>query len=278
LSPVEFTKVSGAGNDFIIIDDRDGRINPAEAGPLVEAVCRRRTSIGADGVILIVSDPALDFKWHFYNADGGEAEMCGNGARCAARFAYESGIAGRKMSFRTLAGVIDAEVLDDGVRIGMTEPAGFVGERTMQAVGREFEVWFIDTGVPHAVVFVEDVRSVPLHDWGRALRFHEMFAPAGANANFVMVEGSRIWMRTYERGVEGETLACGTGAVASALIAHTAHALPSPVDVVTRSGEVLSVGFASSGEPGSFRDVFLEGPAKMIARGEILPEAAPGVL
>ncbi|MDP8255772.1 MAG: diaminopimelate epimerase [Candidatus Alcyoniella australis] len=273
MKPIGFYKATGAGNDFILIDARSGYPDPDRSAELVRAVCRRKLSLGADGVIMVLDDPQYDFQWRFFNADGSEAEMCGNGARCAARFAHELGMAGTKMTFRTLAGPIQAELTTEGARIKVTDPGGFEPARRMDLAGRELDVWFIDSGVPHAVVFIDDLDSFPVEKLGGRLRFHRRFASAGANANFAQVDQGRLLLRTYERGVEAETLACGTGAVASALIAHLAHGLQSPVSVVTRSGETLIVDFVPAAEPGVFRDVYLAGPARMIARGEILPEA-----
>src|SRR4030042_2658964 len=214
----EFWKRSGSGNDFILIDNRDGRIADEAMGPLVKRVCRRRESVGADGVIFVTQSGAFDFAWRFFNADGGEAEMCGNGGRCVAPFAYLKGIAGPSLKFETLAGILSAQVDGKRVKLEMTKPFGLKLDETLLIDGKKQIFSSINTGVPHAVLFVEDVEGLDIVQIGRALRYHSHFSPSGTNANFIRLEtGSKLSIRTYERGVEEETLACGTGAVAAAL-------------------------------------------------------------
>jgi len=219
--PIPFTKMSGAGNDFILIDHRQP-IFPDQAAiqGFARAVCERKFSVGADGLILIEESPEADFRWQFFNADGSIAEMCGNGARCAARYAHAKGVAPARMRFETLAGAIEAEVLGENVKLRMTPPAGLrLGEK-IEVKGGEQTVHSLNTGVPHAVLFVEEISQAPVVEWGRFIRFHEHFQPAGTNVNFVgRLDGDGLVVRTYERGVEGETLACGTGAVAAGIIA-----------------------------------------------------------
>ena len=268
---IPFVKMSGAGNDFIVIDNRDGRVGD-EAPDLARRVCRRRLSVGADGLILVEDHPSADFAWRFYNADGSRPGMCGNGARCVARFARLSGIAGDEMTFATLAGTIRARVRGDRVEIDMTPPGPVAGGEPIELHGTTVAPVTVDTGVPHAVVFVEDVEAVDVVGLGRPLRHHPRFAPAGTNANFVAVQRpGRLALRTYERGVEDETLACGTGAVAAALVAARRHGWPSPVDIETRSGAVLTVHFTPDGD--GVRDVRLEGDARLVCRGEMGPDA-----
>ncbi|MGB6970693.1 MAG: diaminopimelate epimerase, partial [Desulfobulbales bacterium] len=221
--PIPFAKLSGTGNDFIIIDHREPFIPESDQSEFARLVCRRRFSVGADGLILIENSEKADFRWQFYNADGSRAEMCGNGARCAARFAYEKDIAPAAMRFETTAGEIEAFVLSAGgesVKIRLTAPEDLRLNIPVSLGSVEQTLHFINTGVPHTVLLVNDAGMVPVADWGRKVRFHEMFQPAGTNANFTQVlPGDTLMVRTYERGVEGETMACGTGAVASALIA-----------------------------------------------------------
>lgn len=271
--PIPVTKMSGAGNDFIIIDHRALFIPESYQPQFAQLVCRRRFSAGADGLILIENDDNEDFRWQFYNNDGSVAEMCGNGARCVARFAYRHSIAARSMRFSTLAGVIEAEVLgeQEHVRIGMTEPFGFRNSILISLDGSEREVFFINTGVPHAVVFV-DSDQAPVDQWGRILRFHEEFGPAGTNANFVKIlDNKELLVRTYERGVEAETMACGTGVVASAIVAALQGVTESPVDVTTTGGEQLTVQFSLSNE--TVADVYLQGPARIVYEGNLSAEA-----
>jgi diaminopimelate epimerase len=269
---IRFFKMSGAGNDFIVIDNRLGIINHDNCADFVSRVCRRGVSVGADGVILIENSDNADFKWHFFNADGSEAEMCGNGARCAARFAFLEGIAGEKLSFETLAGVINAEVLGHRVKLGMSMPHGLELDIRLPIEGKEYTVNFINTGVPHTVKFVQELENYDVHKMGKAIRFHPHFQPAGTNANFVVVrDRSHIDIRTYERGVEDETLACGTGSVAAALVAAAKGLVDSPVNLRTRSGGVLTVHFDKDGT--DFRNVYLEGEARVVYEGHLWEEA-----
>lgn len=272
--PLAFVKMSGAGNDFIIVDHRHRQLAPAEQPDFARRVCRRKFSVGADGLILIEDSKTADFQWQFYNADGSVAEMCGNGARCAARFAYERGIAGKSMRFQTIAGVIEAEVMDDGatVSLRMTDPVGCQLDRSIEVDGRQLQVSAIDTGVPHAVIFIDE-GDIPVKQWGREIRFHPQFQPAGTNVNFVrLLPDASLHVRTYERGVEDETLACGTGAVASAIIAGLCRNARSPVQVVTSGGERLTVVFDIRGDS-SIVDVCLQGPARFIYEGQLVAEA-----
>ncbi len=280
--PVPFAKMSGTGNDFIIIDHRDPFISPADQSEFARLVCRRRFSVGADGLILIEKSEAADFSWQFYNGDGSRAEMCGNGARCAARFAYERDIAPAAMRFETDAGVIEAFVLQSSaelVKIRLTAPEDLRLNIPLPIGRVEHTLHFINTGVPHTVVLVNDAGMVPVADWGREIRFHETFQPAGTNANFAQVlSGDTLMVRTYERGVEGETMACGTGAVASALVAALLeHATP-PVTVITSGGEELKIHFSLTGK-GKERQldhaagIFLEGPVHKIYEGEMGADA-----
>jgi diaminopimelate epimerase len=271
--PIPVTKMSGAGNDFIIIDHRLRFIPESYQPQFAQLVCRRRFAAGADGLILIEESPDEDFRWQFYNSDGSVAEMCGNGARCAARFAWRHGIAGRSMCFSTIAGVIEAEVIgeQEHVRIGMTDPFGYRDSILIALDGLEREVFFINTGVPHCVIFV-DSDQAPVEQWGRFLRFHEAFEPAGTNANFVKIlADNELLVRTYERGVEAETMACGTGVVASAIVAALQGIVESPVEVTTTGGEQLSVQFSLNDNTPA--GVFLQGPARIIYEGNLSAEA-----
>ena len=279
MNRIPFFKMTGAGNDFIVVDNRSGRIDADRCRDFVRLVCRRGLSVGADGVILIENDPEVDFRWRFFNADASEAEMCGNGARCAARFASLKGIAkGPRMSFRTLAGVIGAELLGNRVKVQMPPPHGLRAGIRVEAAGRAFELDFLNTGVPHAACLVpggRDLESAEVALWGRAIRFHREFEPAGTNVNFVHVrDRHRIAVRTYERGVEGETLACGTGAMACALMAAARELVDSPVEVTTRSGEFLATHFEvrSSGAGIEFGPVCLEGEARVAYEAELWDE------
>ncbi|BBO81744.1 diaminopimelate epimerase [Desulfosarcina ovata subsp. sediminis] len=272
MDPIPFFKMSGSGNDFIIIDNREFRVPEARLDELVVGACRRKMAVGADGVILIESSDRVDFKWRFFNADGSVAEMCGNGARCAARFAFLHGIAGRQMAFDTLAGTIEADVGPRLVKLRMTDPFDLKTGIELDLDETRVGVGIVNTGVPHAVMMVDDIETVDVIAIGRQIRRHAYFAPAGTNANFVAVDpAGRIFIRTYERGVEDETLACGTGNVAAALVLARERGLASPVTLTTRSGSDLIVHFSPRDD--DFGDVFLEGDARVIYRGELWEEA-----
>jgi diaminopimelate epimerase len=271
--PLPFVKMSGTGNDFILIDHRKSRLTREVMPEFARLICRRRFSVGADGLILIEDSDQADFKWLFFNGDGSEAEMCGNGARCAARFAYMQGIAPAHMRFETLAGIIEAKVSDINVSVLMTEPRDFRMDRQVDIDGQSLKLHSVDTGVPHAVLFVEDFEQVDICGMGRAVRFHPDFMPAGTNVNFVQpLEDGSLKVRTYERGVENETMACGTGAVAAALTGAVSGMTRSPVDIVTSGNDRLTILFDLKDGP-TASNVFLKGPAHVVYAGELSSEA-----
>ncbi len=270
---IQFCKMSGSGNDFILIDNRSGIIASDDGPELARGLCRRRFSVGADDLILIEGSgrPGVDFKWRFFNADGSEAEMCGNGGRCAARFACVNRIAGPRMVFETLAGLMSAEVSGERVKLGMAPPQGLRMDIKVLTNAGECVGEFINTGVRRAVKFVEELEVVDVKGLGGCIRFHPAFQPAGTNVNFVRkVDGHTIAVRTYERGVEDETLACGTGATAAAIIASMRHGVAAPVDVHTSGGEILTIHFKPA--PDGVSEVYLEGNAKIVYEG-VLREA-----
>ncbi len=280
--PIPFMKLSGSGNDFILIDNRTRLVAPERASALAAKVCAHRLSVGGDGLILIEASRRADFRWRLFNADGSEAAFSGNGARCAARFAYLKRIAPRRMRFETQAGLIEAELVPASrgtapraltqVKVRFPDPKGLRLHLRVSVGGTEREAHFVDTGVPHCVYFVDDPETVDVVGLGRPTRYHELFQPAGTNVNFIKVlDPHRIRIRTYERGVEDETLACGTGSIASALIASLVAKAESPVVLVPQSGLELTVHFEPRG--GSFTNVYLQGDARAICEGRILPEA-----
>ncbi|MEI6260761.1 MAG: diaminopimelate epimerase [Deltaproteobacteria bacterium] len=273
MNPVHFYKMSGCGNDFIIIDNRSQVIEENDLSAFIVGVCRRKMSVGADGIILIENSDTVDFKWRFYNSDGSLAEMCGNGARCVARFAYLNGITGPDMAFETLAGVVSASVAETGlVKIKVTDPLNLKLDYPIDLRSGNFLISSVNTGVPHVVMVVDNLDETPVKEMGKEIRFHPDFAPAGTNANFVSVQPDNIVaIRTYERGVEDETLACGTGCVASALIMSHKFGLASPVTLLTRSGGYLRIYFTH--HQGAYSDVYLEGDARVIYRAELCEEA-----
>ncbi len=264
-----FVKMNGAGNDFVMLDNRD--LSLSLTGDQIARLCDRHRGVGADGLLLV--EPATaggDFKMRYYNADGGEAEMCGNGARCFGRFVnHLHGDTLSLIHFETLAGMISAEFEGDQVRINMSTPFDLKLNQTLPVAGETLTVHSVNTGVPHAVVFFEDVEPVAVRTLGAGLRYHEAFAPKGTNANFVQVlSPDSIRIRTYERGVEDETLACGTGMVACALIHHELSGAPSPIRVKVQGGDTLAVGFVETA-PHSYSNVTLFGPADFAFTGSI---------
>ena len=269
---IEFYKMSGSGNDFIIIDNSNLSLNVGDIREFVRKVCRHKLSVGADGLFLIEPSSCADFKWQFFNSDGSTAEMCGNGSRCVARYAYHKGIAAKKMTFETIAGIISAEVDNDLVKVKLTDPSPVSLALKIDVDGRIFIVDYINTGVPHAVAFVDNLQSCAVAEWGRKIRFHQHFAPQGTNADFATVlSRHKIQLRTYERGVEDETLACGTGMVAAVLAAACRGEVASPVDVLVQSGETLRIYFTGKDE--GFEGIYLEGKVKMVYQGFLFAEA-----
>ncbi|MEN9974527.1 MAG: hypothetical protein RLZZ282_533 [Verrucomicrobiota bacterium] len=269
---MHFYKMNGAGNDFILIDNRDLSVNLDSA--TIEALCDRHCGIGADG-LLVVEPPqqGADYKFRYYNADGGEAEMCGNGARCFGRFtAHLSEYPPDRVTFETKAGMITAEMVGDHVRIAMSDPKDLHLDTPAMIPGLDVPLHFINTGVPHVVAFVpggDAFEQLDVFSLGQAIREHTAFAPAGTNANFAtVINPSHLEIRTYERGVEDETLACGTGMVACALIHHVLSGDPSPIRVDVAGGDSLTIAFKKSG-PHSFKNVTLTGPADFVFEGEI---------
>jgi len=271
MEKITFYKMSGSGNDFIIVDNRDKIIDDTDLPGFVENVCQRKMSVGADGFILIENTDGADFKWQFFNSDGSRAEMCGNGARCAARFAYLNGIAKSELSFKTDAGMILALVTDDTVKIKMPDPSALKMDDVIELENGSLSVCFVNTGVPHVVIDVDNLEDVDIVRLGREIRFHKAFSPDGTNVNFVHFRNDHIAIRTYERGVEDETLACGTGAIAGAIVMACKFGKTSPVRMLTRSGGFLTIHFQREGS--QFNDVYLEGDARIIYKGELWEDA-----
>jgi len=264
---LRFTKMNGAGNDFILIDNRgeDIDLNRNQIAQL----CDRHRGIGADGILLLEKPSnRADFRMRYFNADGGEAEMCGNGARCFARFANKIAAAKEKISFETPAGVISAELKGNLVTLQMTEPTDLRLNVELPMAAETKTVHFINSGVPHVVIPVAKIDDADVRREGAAIRHHKMFSPNGTNVNFIEKRGpNKIAIRTYERGVENETLACGTGIVASALIFAASEDCEGPVTVLARGGDELQVGFEKTRH--QFGNVTLTGPAEFVFEGTI---------
>ena len=277
---IPFLKMHGAANDFVVVDHRIPFLpeGDAELEPLVRRLCDRRRGVGADGVLLLEGEPGLDFVMRYFNADGRTAEFCGNGARCLARLALDLGLgSGGEVRFRTAVGIQRARRSADGrgIQLEFGEVDGPGTIETLEAAGRSFSGRGLQSGVPHFVVPVERVEWVPVREWGSALRHHARFAPAGTNVDFVArLAPGRVAMRTYERGVEDETLACGSGAIACALWAAAEGDAP-PIAVVTAGGDELRVGLVARGSgPGARWEASLTGPAAVSFTGEWI-ETAP---
>jgi len=273
--PLAFTKMAGAGNDFVVIDNRAGRVSdPVE---LARRVCTPHLSAGADGLILIETSARATFRMRYWNSDGSVGEFCANGTRCAARFAFVNVIAPKRMTIETGAGITAAEVSDGGqVTLTLPSPYGFRAERPLRVGDRDIRGAFLTVGVPHYVIFLRDeLWSQDIVPLGREIRNHSELRPAGANVNFVVVRGEHeIEVRTYERGVEAETLSCGSGVVASSTVAALFGRVKPPVSVLTRSGISLEVNFAMDGK--EVRDLQLRGDARLIYRAAFTPETIEG--
>jgi len=277
--PLAFAKMAGGGNDFVVIDNRAARVaDPAE---LTRRVCTPHLSVGADGLILIESSARATFRMRYFNSDGSVGELCANGTRCAARFAYMNVIAPKRMTIETGAGITGAEVSDGGyVTLTLPPPHSFRPDRPLRVGDRVVHGSFIMVGVPHYVIFLRDgLWSQDIVPLGSAIRKHPDLQPAGANVNFVVVRGpSDIEVRTYERGVEAETLSCGSGVVASSAVSALFGKVKPPVTILTRSGITLQVNLAVMNDQGGreVRDVQLRGDARLIYRAVFTPETIEG--
>ncbi len=270
LHTITFVKASGAGNDFVLIDNMDGSLQ-VEPARLAVALCSRPFGVGADGLLVLERSTRADFFMRYYNADGSYGGMCGNGGRCAARYAFLKGHAGQQMRFEALDHVYRAEVDGARVKLWMKDPSNWSEGMSIEALGRRIQYDFVDTGSPHAVIREDALEDLDVAALGRAIRTHGSFAPDGTNVDFIRIRDHSTDMRTYERGVEAETVACGTGAVASALIAAHRAQMPSPVHIKVRSGEELLVHYTKVGN--EFRNLILEGSAHMIFTGRLSYDA-----
>ncbi len=266
---LDFTKMNGAGNDFVLIDNRSGKISIT--GDQAVKICDRHRGIGADGVMLLIPSTSgkADWAWDFFNPDGSKAEMCGNGARCFARYIQRvTGTTKSEITFDTIAGMIHASFRGERVTIGLTAPRDLrLGDAVSLKNGCA-TIHSVNTGVPHACLFVENADAAMVSTVGPEVRYHQHFAPKGTNVNFIQVQGqNQIRVRTYERGVENETLACGTGVTACALVSAKLHGFTSPVAIQVQGGDTLEVSFETAGE--NFTNVRLTGPADFVFEGKI---------
>ncbi len=264
-----FTKVVGTGNDFIVIDNRNRELDLRQLDypEIAKNLCRRRLSVGADGLLVLEWSDNASYKMRIINPDGSEVDMCGNGARCSAYYASQSGW-GHKLTIETRAGMLEAQVSGENVKLKMSDPKDIKLNINLGIGSNLVQVHHINTGVPHAVHFVEKIGEYDVMRIGRGIRAHSFFAPNGTNADFIGdIKGDTATIRTYERGVEDETLACGTGAVASAIIMGLVKDSTSPVELTTKSGEKLKIHYKISGD--KVKDVYLEGTARIIYEGKV---------
>ena len=270
---ISFTKMSGAGNDFVVVDNRSGIISDPSVFTI--SVCNRRLGIGADGVLLVETSTKAEFMMKYYNADGSNAGMCGNGGRCIAKYAFDNGIVTKEQfKFEAFGHFYDASRIESTVyELKMKDPVGFKPNQEIKLDQKNIKGNYLNTGTDHTVIFLEDnpgigeLESADILNLGRSIRFHKVYQPLGTNVNFVTKRDSNnIKIRTYERGVEGETLACGTGSVASALLSALKFGMKSPINVNVLSGSVLYIGFEKD-ETNSFKNVTLKGPAETVFEG-----------
>lgn len=265
---LEFTKMNGAGNDFLLLDNRSQTIRLSREQ--IVRLCDRHRGVGADGLLLLVpcASGKADWAWDFYNSDGSSGEMCGNGARCFARYVQKRTGNNRDFTFETGAGIITARFQGERVTVNLTTPSDLrLNETVPLSIGPQ-TLHSLNTGVPHAVLFVPDADRAMVDQLGSEIRRHPHFGPRGTNVNFVQLLGTnRIRVRTFERGVEGETLACGTGVTASALISSRVHQFKAPVQIQVQGGDLLEVNFQERN--GAFEDVRLSGPAQFVFEGKI---------
>lgn len=266
---INFTKAVASGNDFIIIDNKAGEMDALELdySSMAEDLCRRRLSIGADGILVLEDSDKASFRMRIINSDGSEVDMCGNGIRCCAYYASKVGW-GEALTVETRAGILRVEVNDSDVKINMTDPKDIKMELNLGIGSNMMVAHQINTGVPHVVHIVGDIENYDVFGMGKKIREHTSFAPEGTNVNFVgEIKDASATVRTYERGVEDETLACGTGTVASAVMLGLLGDVSSPVKMKTRSGEVLTVYYNLAGK--KVTDVYLEGSARIVCEGTV---------
>jgi diaminopimelate epimerase len=261
-----FTKYVGCGNDFILFDNRSQNI-PVMSSATIATLCDRQKGVGADGILVLENSEIADYRMRIFNADGNEAEMCGNGIRCLTKFVHELEPLKSKFVIQTMQDTLDVSVMEEKVEINIPVPL-FQEPIKLQIETEQLTMHFLDTGVPHVVIFVENVHSATFTSYAPKIRFHPKFAPRGANVNFVqLLSNNALSIRTYERGLERETLSCGTGATAAALVAANFYKFLSPIRVDTCSQESLEISFQFS-EKG-YEQIRMRGPAVKVFQGEI---------
>ena len=275
---ISFTKMSGAGNDFILFDKRNYPALKLNA-EVIQKLCNRRNGIGADGVITISDNGKYDFLMEYFNADGSTGSLCGNGSRCAIKFAKITGrLKSGNVNFISNGKEYKGTIInDDKIKFFFNDVENLEPELVIHAYNQKLKVSFLDTGSPHVVININDIfidktvanniDDVPVFEIGKEIRYLKEFSPGGTNVNFIMIKNNKVYIRTYERGVENETLACGTGAAASAIIASLKYGVSSPVNLITKGGDELIVDFAVYQK--KIKELALTGPAKITFTGEI---------
>lgn len=258
MKALTFYKYQGTGNDFIMIDGREEI--PSLSQKVIAQLCHRRFGIGADGLIILAPHSELDFRMIYYNSDGGESTMCGNGGRCIARFAADLKTVGETMKFMAIDGEHQATLINDEVALQMID---------VEEISTLGDDYFADTGSPHHIAFADELEEIDLISQARSIRYNDHYRQEGVNVNFVKVEDNALSMRTYERGVEDETYSCGTGVTAAAIIAHAAGKIKIQSVAVHTKGGNLKLSFSLSAD-GKYQDIWLQGPASYVYKGEIL--------
>lgn len=277
-APFEFSKMAGGGNDFVVIDNRARGL--VDGAALARRICTRRLSVGADGLILVEGSAKATVRMVYFNSDGSRADFCANGTRCAARFAFLNVMAPRRMTIETDAGVVGAEIQESSVSLTLPAPKGFQAETPLETPGGTVAGSYIVVGVPHYVTYVlGNLWSRDIDSVGRALRHHASLAPDGANVNFVSVASpSEIRVRTYERGVEAETLSCGSGVVASSCVSALTGKVDRTISVLTRSGirYLVEMEIDEIGGERQVRQVRLTGDARLVYKSQLTAETIEG--
>lgn len=262
MKPIFFTKMQGAGNDFLLVNNHSGLINEiivrADLPDLVRTMCNRHFGAGADGVLFIEQSPDFPFGMIYYNKDGSEAEICLNGARCIVSYAHRLGLIQEKGKFMSMSGPIGFYYKENSISIEVQPPVDIKMNFSITVKRKKYAANYLRIGVPHCIIFVESFDDIDIQELGQTIRNHRTFKPDGVNVNFVHIENKNLFVRTYERGIEGETLSCGSGVVASAYIATKLFLAESPVVINTQGGELLV----------SIKDkLYLEGPAHFVYDG-----------
>lgn len=270
---ISFSKLSASGNDFIVIDNRKG-IFSETAGELATRVCARRYSVGADGLILVQNSERASIRVRYFNPDGSEFETCGNGGRSAVRFAYLSGMCDSKMTIETNVGIIDAEVAGDMVKLKFVGPSEVRLNQKLVVHGKEMIGHYVKLGDPHFVIYPNEFPTGTIVPLAREIRYHETLAPGGANVHFIdVLSRQKLRIRTYEKGVEDETLACGSGCISASIATFLQKQTDPPITFEPYSGIPVKVHFQPGGD---FQDLYLEGDARLIYHGELSSEAWTG--